>query len=322
MSTSENLIEYAAALSATSRIDRAANCLRGVKVLGLNSTNGRQYTPTALEQAVPLYANGKVNINHPKGAPHGPRDYQDRLGHLQNVRYEPARGLYADLCYNPRHPLAEQLLWDAEHAPSQVGLSHNVMARTRREGETLIVEEILSVQSVDLVADPATTRGLFEAEPSPTLEVIAPAAQLALLEADNQRLQAELQSAQTAERLARRRLLIARALRSAGLPDPAEARGPARAIVDDAWLEALENASCDEDVRELVRARAELLWEARRWGTELATQGSSAWEPCKSAVFLNLPRSREQGSEPGGPAEISTTSRGKAFARALLMAGR
>jgi hypothetical protein len=71
-------------------------------------------------------------------------------------------GLRADLHFNPKHALAEQLMWDAEHAPENVGFSHNVEARTsHKEGKT-IVEEIIRVQSVDLVADPATTRGLFE----------------------------------------------------------------------------------------------------------------------------------------------------------------
>ena len=72
------------------------------------------------------------------------------------------RGLFADFHFNPKHALTEQLLWDAEHAPENVGFSHNVQARTSRRGEEVVVEAILSVESVDLVADPATTRGLFE----------------------------------------------------------------------------------------------------------------------------------------------------------------
>ena len=58
--------------------------------------------------------------------------------------------------------MAEQLAWDAEHAPENVGFSHNVEARIGRRGERVVVEAITRVQSVDLVADPATTRGLFE----------------------------------------------------------------------------------------------------------------------------------------------------------------
>ena len=68
----------------------------------------------------------------------------------------------ADFHYNPKHALAEQLKWDAENASENVGFSHDVMARVSRRGGKAVVEEITRVVSVDLVADPATTRGLFE----------------------------------------------------------------------------------------------------------------------------------------------------------------
>ena len=101
-------------------------------------------------------------MNHPKGNPTGPRDYQDRIGTIRDVAMQPGEGLFADFHFNPKHALAEQLMWDAEHAPENVGFSHNVEARVGRRGERVVVEAITRVQSVDLVADPATTRGLFE----------------------------------------------------------------------------------------------------------------------------------------------------------------
>ena len=118
--------------------------------------------PEALAQAAPLYEDAKVNVNHPKGNPGGPRDYQDRIGTIRDVARAAGEGLFADFHFNPKHALAEQLMWDAEHAPENVGFSHNVEARTARRGERVVVEAITRVQSVDLVADPATTRGLFE----------------------------------------------------------------------------------------------------------------------------------------------------------------
>lgn len=138
--------------------DREACVIRGVKVLGHVSVNGRVYKPEALERAAPLYEGVRVNVNHSTA---DMRDYRDRLGLLKSVRSTPD-GLFADLHYNPKHPIAEQLAWDAEHAPGNVGMSHNVFARSsKRDGKT-IVEEILRVTSVDLVADPATTKSLFE----------------------------------------------------------------------------------------------------------------------------------------------------------------
>ena len=156
------LQEYCSSRGVALRIDRAAGLLRGVKLLGLASKNGREYPEATLARAARLYDGAKVNVNHPKGHPLAPRDYQDRIGTIHNVAARPGEGLFGDLQFNPKHALAEQLLWDAEHAPENVGFSHNVQARTAKRGDTTIVEEILAVQSVDLVADPATTRGLFE----------------------------------------------------------------------------------------------------------------------------------------------------------------
>src|SRR5262249_24823914 len=116
----------------------------------------------ALVNAVRLYEGAKVNINHPKGHPLSPRDYQDRLGVVRGVAFRSGEGLFGDLHFNPKHALSEQLVWDAEHAPQNVGMSHNVLARTKRNGEETVVEAITKVQSIDLVADPATTSGLYE----------------------------------------------------------------------------------------------------------------------------------------------------------------
>ena len=156
------LQEYCDSRGASMRVDAQAGVIRGVKLLGLESRNGRSYLPETLVQAARLYEEAKVNVNHPKGNPAGPRDYQDRIGTIRGVAMRPGEGLFGDFHFNPKHALAEQLIWDAEHAAENVGFSHNVEARTSRRGDRVVVEAILRVQSVDLVADPATTRGLFE----------------------------------------------------------------------------------------------------------------------------------------------------------------
>ena len=169
------LQEFCDSRGVSVRVDRQAGVIRGVKVLGLESRNGRTYLPEALAQAARLYEDAKVNVNHPKGNPGGPRDYQDRIGTIRHVTVHQDEGLFGDFYFNPKHALAEQLTWDAEHAPENVGFSHNVEARVGRRGERVVVEAITRVQSVDLVADPATTRGLFEsaavAGAMPTLAV-------------------------------------------------------------------------------------------------------------------------------------------------------
>jgi len=158
----ELIQEYVDSRGVALRVDARAGVLRGVKLIGLESQNGRRYRPAALAQAVGLYEGAKVNVNHPKQGPLAPRDYQDRLGVIRQVEFRPGEGLFGNLHFNPKHALAEQLVWDAEHNPNNVGFSHNVLARLVREGEAVIVEAITRVQSVDLVADPAATQGLFE----------------------------------------------------------------------------------------------------------------------------------------------------------------
>jgi len=159
---SEVLQEYVSSHGVTVRVDKTRGVLEGVKLIGLESRNGRRYRESALAKATPLYEEAKVNVNHPREGALAPRDYQDRLGVIRHVRLREGEGLFGDLHFNPKHALAEQLVWDAENNPRNVGFSHNVMARLSRQGEQTVVEEITRVQSVDLVSDPATTQGLFE----------------------------------------------------------------------------------------------------------------------------------------------------------------
>lgn len=170
------LQEYCDSRGLALRVDRAGGVVRGIKILGLHSRNSREYLPDALARAIGLYEGAKVNVNHPKGHPLSPRDYQERIGVIRNVQHRAGEGLFGDFHFNPKHQLAEQLAWDAEHAPENVGFSHNVQAQTSRRGETTMIEEILRVHSVDLVADPATTRGLFESTTRPAIASGAPVA--------------------------------------------------------------------------------------------------------------------------------------------------
>ena len=68
----EHLQEYVDSRGVALRVDRAAGVLRGVKLIGLESLNGRRYRPEALAAAVSLYEGAKVNVNHPKEGPLAP----------------------------------------------------------------------------------------------------------------------------------------------------------------------------------------------------------------------------------------------------------
>ena len=163
----ETLQEFCDWRGGAMRVDRAAGVIRGVKILGLQSRNGRTYLPEAL-------APGGAALRRRQGQRESSRTRRRGAARLPGPhRRDPRRrrprttGCSPTSISIPSTRLAEQLLWDAEHAPENVGFSHNVEARTARRGDRLVVEAITRVQSVDLVADPATTRGLFESRATP-----------------------------------------------------------------------------------------------------------------------------------------------------------
>lgn len=206
----EVLQEFVDSRGVTLRVDRAAGVLRGVKLIGLESLNGRRYRPEALSAAVSLYEGAKVNINHPKEGPLAPRDYRDRLGVIREVEFRAEEGLFGTLHFNPKHAVAEQLAWDAEHNPRNVGFSHNVLARLTRDGAQSLVEAITHVQSVDLVADPASTRGLFEEQDETASGALTAESGLLVQEAMKRgdRLEAELKEALVREAALRQELAL------------------------------------------------------------------------------------------------------------------
>lgn len=142
------------------KVDRETGVIRGVKILGSVSKNGRTYTEKAMREAATLYEGRKVNIDHMmrEGAE---RPFRDVFGELRNVSLKEG-GVYGDLHFLKSHPLAEQVCEAAERFPTQFGLSHDAEGRTSRQGGKLIVESVIAVHSVDLVNTPATNAGLFE----------------------------------------------------------------------------------------------------------------------------------------------------------------
>ena len=268
----ETLTEYISTRLASGSVDRTAGVVRGVKLLGLESKNGRRYLPDAVKRAAPLYEGARANVNHPKGKASSPRDYQDRLGAFENIASKDG-GLYGDLKYNPKHPVIEQFLWDCENN-STVGFSHNVVAETsQKNGETLI-ESIVLVQGVDLVADPATTKSVFEHTDSLTIEgakmewatVTAddlkkncqPIVEQLIREsntdqskdAEIKQLKEQLDAHQVKEKVAAKKATIAKLIAEAKLPTEA---------VTDIFTESLESAADEARIKSLIEDRAALV---------------------------------------------------------------
>jgi hypothetical protein len=147
------------------QVDEQAGIIRGVKILGFTSVNRRRYLREAVAEALPGYEGMRVNLDHV-----GPADQQltarrsvkDRIGKLTGTRLA-EDGAYADLHYNPAHPYGPAIAWAAKNQPDTLGLSHVAIGQGKPDKDgTFIVNKIVSVRSVDLVADPATTKGLFE----------------------------------------------------------------------------------------------------------------------------------------------------------------
>ena len=163
-------------LTASAKINRTAGVIKGVKLIGFESKNGRIYPAKVLKEAVHLYEGAKVNIDHPSTGPATERKYSDRFGIIRNVRFVESQGLFGDFHFNPHHSMTEQVLWDAENNPEALGFSHNAILRLGKpQNGKEVIEQIIQIRSMDLVADPATTTSLFESENMDPMAPEAPA---------------------------------------------------------------------------------------------------------------------------------------------------
>jgi hypothetical protein len=141
----------------SSPVDRVNHTISDVKLLGWTSLNGRRYDPVGCGKSCGLYEGARVNIDH------GSKTVAGRFGRVAGV-YTRDDGLYAKtLHYNPHLPLTEAILWAVENDPGSLGMSHDADAKVERQRDgSQLVTEIIKVNSVDVVSDPATTKGIFE----------------------------------------------------------------------------------------------------------------------------------------------------------------
>lgn len=147
--------------SRAGRVDREKGIIYRVKILGLESANGRRYTQSAVRNAISLYEGKKVYCDHPD-KPSDQRGIRDVFGWFENVIAD-ATGLYGDFhLVNPSTELAESVMNAAESKPDLYGFSHNALGEGDTVDGTFVVGRISEVRSVDLVSEPATTKSLFE----------------------------------------------------------------------------------------------------------------------------------------------------------------
>ena len=138
--------------------------MKGVHLLGYkskNKKNGKEYgyTTEAVANAAPSYKGLSIYINHDHENPS--RNLEDKIGIVEEAYVVESIGLCGDVQLNTGHPMYAAVKWWAEHSPNDIGFSHT--AEARFDMSTNNYTEIRNPKSVDLVATPATTNGLFAA---------------------------------------------------------------------------------------------------------------------------------------------------------------
>ena len=138
------------------------NVIKGVKVLGVESKNGRKYPLSVMEKNLHKYEGAIVALDHVRHDKQ--RSVTDIFGRIRNPRMTDT-GIVADLEYNNQHQFSKAFEYFVKNDPGAVGLSHEAIAKTKMDYKTgdEIVEDIVEVEAVSLVANPATNpKGLFE----------------------------------------------------------------------------------------------------------------------------------------------------------------
>ncbi len=133
-----------------------------------HSLNGTLYPDPVLKEATSLYEGAKVFDNHsdsPNGWSWGPRQRGSVMGRVINARFpEGGGGHRGDFRVLPSW-VKKGLIEDIKADAKAFGFSHVVMVEVADKPTDTgqeVVTKITEVESVDLVATPATTRGMFE----------------------------------------------------------------------------------------------------------------------------------------------------------------
>ena len=155
--------EFAA--STPTRVDTEKGIIYGVKFLGEISSHGREYPFEMRQRALKLFENRPSYANHP-AKPGDSRDVRTLIGWTKNPENR-ADGVYGEWHYLKNDPLGAKVAEAAERNPSVLGFSQVADVKQRLVGSRKVVESIDFVDSVDLVAEGATTKGIFESKDPP-----------------------------------------------------------------------------------------------------------------------------------------------------------
>lgn len=158
--TTQRLTERVAAPFSGVTVDREAGVIRNVLLCGVESANKRKYPwGKGLAHRKGMYER--------KGGYWGHGQSDQPLCWYENEHTDDQGRPRADLHVFKSHPKAEQVFEAAERKAPNVGLSHVATCKTRSENGWVVVEDVVEVERVDVVADPATTHGFHESTNKP-----------------------------------------------------------------------------------------------------------------------------------------------------------
>jgi len=244
----EDLADWSSALS----VDSQARLVLNVALTGPNSKNGYHYSEAALREAVSLYDQKPVFLDHaPDRLKPRDRSTRDLVGNIINPRYEDGR-IRGDIRVLDTESGRTFLALANTNLPG-VGMSHVVLAQRSTDGTT--VESIRDVVCVDAVINPATTQTFRESlDPAVSAEITRLEEHLLTARLECDHLREQVATLQTRTLLAERRTDLHKLLSAAQLP--ASALTPT-------FLQQLEQAPTPELRRELLHDRQQLCEQHR-----------------------------------------------------------
>ena len=260
--TPDTLTEDLADWSKSLSIDTPARLVLNVALTGPDSKNGYHYSEAALREAVPLYDQKPVFLDHaPDRLKPRDRSTRDLVGNIINPRFEDGR-VRGDIRVLDTESGRTFLALAITNLPG-VGMSHVVLAQRSTDGTT--VETIRDVVCVDAVMNPATTLTFRESTSSPLSSEEGPgvradrpdiAADLTRLEEqlltarfECDHLRAQVATLQIRTLHAERQHEVQKLLTESQLPPSA---------LTPLFLQQLEQAPTTESRCELLRDRAQL----------------------------------------------------------------
>lgn len=157
MSTTRTITAVERAPFASSKVNREAGYIDGVLICGVTSRNEREYPIPVLRRDYAKYEGAAVNCDHADQS-----TTERRLGWFTDVKPGDDGRPRGRLNLLKSHPMAERVFEAADRRPELFGMSHVAVCGTKRVNGRETVESINKVLSIDLVADPATTKSLYE----------------------------------------------------------------------------------------------------------------------------------------------------------------